>query len=101
MRYWLLRDRVAEGPFSPDALVALPDFDPGLLVCPEDRPTAERSNWQPARKVPEVLERLVATGKRPNAPPPPPPRTPPGRGRAAVAAALAVAAAVAAAILLR
>lgn len=102
MRYWLLRDRVPEGPFAPEALVGLPDFDPGLLVCPEDRPTAERSNWRPARTIPEILERQVAAARLPTATPlPRAPERRSNRRLAAVSAALALAAAAAAALLLR
>ena len=58
MRYWLLRDRTPEGPYTAEALIGLPDFDPGLMVCPEDRPVGERSNWRQARKFGEVLDAM-------------------------------------------
>lgn len=100
MRYWLLRERKPEGPFGAQEVVGLPGFDPGWLVCPEDLPTAERSNWRPARKVPEVLERMLAAGGAPKAPEA---AAMPGRSRRKLilAAVLGGAAAALAAALLR
>lgn len=93
MRYWLLRGRKPEGPFPPEQVVGLPEFDPGWLVCPEDLPTAERSNWRQARKVPELLERMLAAGGAPKASEP---TAVPGRTRRKLIVAAAVGVAVAA-----
>lgn len=95
MRYWLLRDRTPVGPYSAEALIRLADFDPGLMVCPEDRPVAERSNWRQARKFGEVLDAMRSQTIL--APLPGPPAASP-RGRKALVIAAAILGALAAAV---
>ncbi len=80
MRYWLLKDRKSEGPFTPEALVALPGYDRGWLICPEDKPSSERSNWTPAWKHPDIVAAIKAPEPLPFGAPPPSLSPPPAPG---------------------
>jgi CheY-like chemotaxis protein len=56
MRYYLLVDGKAEGPFEVADLVSLPDFDGAATVCPFG--ATEADPWRRADEVPELAEAI-------------------------------------------
>ncbi|MBI4424893.1 MAG: hypothetical protein HY554_14270 [Elusimicrobia bacterium] len=58
MRYWLLRDKRAAGPFAPEELLGQPGFGKRSLLCPEGKSVKKRGNWKLATHYGEIAEAL-------------------------------------------
>lgn len=58
MRYWILLNRKAVGPYAGEELAAVECFGPNAILCPEGKSPEKRRNWKLARFYPELRETL-------------------------------------------